>query len=105
MLLHHLVLQAQAVIALGLRVTVPLNPPSTSKPIAGDHVSYSLEQDRWLDWSGSTARNDFFFNTLDNLKQLAGVPPQIRIGANSQDRTDFNPNLKVGKLTSWNETH
>jgi hypothetical protein len=79
----------------GLGVTVPLAPPSTSKPIAGDHVSFSLEQDRWLDWSGSNSRNEFFFNTLDNLKQLSGIPPQIRIGANSQDRTDFNPGLQV----------
>ncbi|TEB25149.1 hypothetical protein FA13DRAFT_1738567 [Coprinellus micaceus] len=72
----------------GLGVTVPLAPPSTSKPIAGDHVSFSLEQDRWLDWSGSNSRNEFFFNTLDNLKQLF---VSARIVRTAQD---FNPGLQ-----------
>jgi hypothetical protein len=89
-----------ASLALALDVAIPLSPPSTANRIAGDHVSFSLEQDRWLDWSGTTSRNDFFFNTLDNLRQLSGVPPQIRIGANSQDRTNFNPNIDVSDRSS-----
>ncbi|KAJ2921623.1 hypothetical protein H1R20_g15470, partial [Candolleomyces eurysporus] len=90
-----------ASLALALDVAIPLSPPATANRIAGDHVSFSLEQDRWLDWSGTTSRNDFFFNTLDNLRQLSGVPPQIRIGANSQDRTNFNPGIDVDTRVIW----
>ncbi|KAF5375578.1 hypothetical protein D9757_008533 [Collybiopsis confluens] len=36
--------------------------------------------------SGSISRNPFFYNIMQKLKDLTGVPPGIRIGAN---RTDF----------------
>ncbi|KAF5342181.1 hypothetical protein D9611_001648 [Ephemerocybe angulata] len=91
---HPTLLLLGAIGVSALDITVPLTAPSSSRPIARDHVSFSLEQDRWLDWSGATSRNEFFYNTLDNLKQLAGLPPQIRIGANSQDNTNFNPGIQ-----------
>lgn len=51
--------------------------------------------DRWTDWVGTTSRNQFFYNTLDNLKQLTGAPPFIRIGANSEDHTNFRQDTNV----------
>ena len=55
----------------------------------------SLEQDRWTDWAGTTQRNEFFFNTLDNIAQIAGESMQIRFGANSEDHTKYDPDGKV----------
>lgn len=83
--------------ALALTVTIPTVAPSSAPAISPSLISLSLEQDLWTDWSGSTSRNEFFFNTLDNLKQITGQPPHIRIGANSEDHTDFNPNVQVGR--------
>ncbi|KAL0954722.1 hypothetical protein HGRIS_003675 [Hohenbuehelia grisea] len=85
-----LALTALAVTVVALNVQIPLAPPSGAPSITPSLLSFSIEQDRWTDWVGSTSRNQFFFNTLDNLKQLSGSPPQIRIGANSEDHTNFN---------------
>ncbi|KAJ7494595.1 glycoside hydrolase family 79 protein [Mycena galericulata] len=70
-------------------VDVPLAAPSDASEVDGNLVSLSIEQDRWLDWSGNTSRNSFFFNTLDNLVALTGDAPTIRIGADSEDHTNF----------------
>ncbi|KAG5641825.1 hypothetical protein DXG03_004144 [Asterophora parasitica] len=53
--------------------------------------------DRWTDWAGTTSRNAFFYNTLDNLKQITGQPPQIRIGANSEDHTNFKKHVQFAQ--------
>lgn len=81
--------------AVGVNIPIPLVPSTKSTLVSPSLVSFSIEQDRWTDWVGTTSRNQFFFNTLDNLRQLSGAPPYIRIGADSEDRTNFNPTLKV----------
>ncbi|KAF5314543.1 hypothetical protein D9611_007010 [Ephemerocybe angulata] len=68
-----------------LEVTISAKAPGGASSIAQDHVSLSIEQDRWVDWVGSTSRNEFFFNSLDNLDKLTGVPPRIRIGGQAAD--------------------
>lgn len=79
----------------GITVTVPLTAPALAPLLSRSLVSFSIEQDRWSDWVGQGAGNPFFFNTLNNLKQLTGEPARIRIGANSEDRTNFNPSVQV----------
>jgi hypothetical protein len=79
----------------GITVTVPLTAPASAPLLSRSLVSFSIEQDRWGDWVGQGAGNPFFFNTLDNLKQLTGEPARIRIGADSEDRTNFNPSVQV----------
>ena len=78
-----------------LDVTISTNAPPAAFPISPSFLSLSIEQDRWTDWVGNTSRNTFFFNTLDNLNSITGEPPHIRIGANSEDHTDFSNNVKV----------
>ncbi|KAJ7637653.1 glycoside hydrolase family 79 protein [Mycena polygramma] len=76
-------------------VTVPILLSAGDAPsVDGNLVSLSIEQDRWLDWVGNTSRNSFFFNTLDNLVALTGSDPTIRIGADSEDHTNFSPNIQ-----------
>lgn len=86
-------------LVLGVNVSVPLAPLSAAPLVTPSLVSFSIEQDRWTDWVGTTSRNQFFFNTLNNLNQLSGVPPRIRIGADSEDHTNFNPAVQVNLTT------
>ncbi|KAK7050346.1 glycoside hydrolase family 79 protein [Favolaschia claudopus] len=75
-------------------VSIPLSAGNSVPPVDGNLFSLSIEQDRWLEWVGNVTRNSFFFNALDNLVALTGADPTIRIGANSEDHTNFNPNVQ-----------
>ncbi|KAG6864970.1 hypothetical protein C0991_005877 [Blastosporella zonata] len=90
--------------AAGLDVSIPLVAPPSAAQVAPDLFSFSIEQDRWTDWAGSTSRNQFLFNVLSNLAQLTGAPPRIRIGADSEDHTKFNAALKTTQLVFPAET-
>ncbi|KAH6909159.1 hypothetical protein BKA70DRAFT_1277653 [Coprinopsis sp. MPI-PUGE-AT-0042] len=85
-----------------LNVSVPLDidygPGGTTPRFESDHIGFSLEGDRWLDWAGSTSRNEFFYNILMNIKFYTNTPPPVRVGANSEDRTHFNPNTEFAQL-------
>ncbi|KAJ6544815.1 glycoside hydrolase family 79 protein [Mycena vulgaris] len=74
----------------GVAVKIPLSVTEDAPSVTGNLISLSIEQDRWLDWAGNTSRNSFFFNTLDNLVSLTGSNPTIRIGADSEDHTQFS---------------
>ncbi|KAF5382078.1 hypothetical protein D9615_004232 [Tricholomella constricta] len=82
----------------GVNVPIPLFAPSNAASVSPSLFSFSIEQDRWTDWAGSTSRNQFLFNTLDNLGRLTGAPPDIRVGANSEDRTKFNAAIQATQL-------
>lgn len=71
-------------------ITIPLSAPSSAVDLDPSLVSFSIEQDRWTDWAGLSSPNLFFVNALDNLAQRTGQPPWIRIGADSEDHTDFS---------------
>jgi hypothetical protein len=83
-------------------IAISSEAPSNAARPPPSFISFSIEQDRWTDWSGKDERNDFFFNVLDNLRLKSGAPPHIRIGANSEDRTIFDPNVQVW---SWYQKH
>ncbi|KAJ7475659.1 glycoside hydrolase family 79 protein [Mycena latifolia] len=74
-----------------LVITIPSSPDKNAPLISKSLVSLSIEQDRWPEWAGTSSKNHFFFNTLENLKSITGAPPAIRIGANSEDKTNYNP--------------
>ncbi|KIY53036.1 glycoside hydrolase family 79 protein [Fistulina hepatica ATCC 64428] len=76
---------------------IPVHPPSSAPIYSPSLVSFSIEQDRWTDWAGTTSRNDFFHNTMDNLYQLSGAPPAMRIGAQSEDHTNYNPSVEFSE--------
>lgn len=93
-------------LAQAFRVIIPTDEPSIVQTTAVNHdlFSFSIEQDRWPDWVGHTARNEFFYNTLDNLKQLAGAPPRIRVGGKSQDVTYFDLSMQGHEVVFENST-
>ena len=78
-----------------LTVSVPLTAPSSAPTLDPALTSFSIEQDRWTDWAGESAPNAYFRQTLQNLQERSGAYPWIRIGANSEDHTDFNPSVEV----------
>ncbi|KAF8072111.1 glycoside hydrolase family 79 protein [Lyophyllum atratum] len=90
-------LLAFIVSAHALTVNIPLLAAPATPKVSPSLISLSIEMDRWTDWAGSTSRNEFFFNTLDNLKQITGKPPHIRIGANSEDHTNFRQDAEFAQ--------
>ncbi|KAJ3558263.1 hypothetical protein NP233_g11543 [Leucocoprinus birnbaumii] len=85
-------------------ITVPIIAPNGAVQVAPTLIGFSLEQDRWTDWAGLNSRNQFFFNVLENLKDLTNEPPFIRIGANSEDNTNYNPSIVEPQLVFPNPT-
>ncbi|KAJ7124009.1 glycoside hydrolase family 79 protein [Mycena crocata] len=81
--------------AFALTVSIPSSPGAKAPFISPSLISFSIEQDRWPEWVGTDARNEFFFNTLNNLKTLTGAAPSIRIGANTGDLTNFRADAKT----------
>ncbi|KAJ7212289.1 hypothetical protein GGX14DRAFT_622928 [Mycena pura] len=81
-------------------ISVPSSAPSGSATLSPSLFSLSIEQDAWTDWAGATEPNTFLVNVLDNLKQRTGEPPWFRIGADSEDRTDFNPAVQFSQTVS-----
>ncbi|KAJ4468707.1 glycoside hydrolase family 79 protein [Lentinula aciculospora] len=85
-----------AIQAHAISVSIPLTTPSNASSVSPSHISFSIEQDRWTDWPGSTVstKNQFVANALGNLVNLVGEPPRFRIGADSEDRTNYQPGLE-----------
>ncbi|THU94957.1 hypothetical protein K435DRAFT_860036 [Dendrothele bispora CBS 962.96] len=88
------------VVTLSSAVTVeiPVTAPSAAPKVPGSLFSLSIEHERWLDWAGNTSRNEFFFNVLDNLISITDEGPQIRIGADSEDRTTYQQGIEGVQL-------
>ncbi|KAF9254976.1 glycoside hydrolase family 79 protein [Marasmius fiardii PR-910] len=76
--------------ALAVTVNLANQVPNGAFAVSPSLFSLSIEQDRWIDWMGLNSRNEFFFNTLDNFVGITGEPLRLRIGANSEDHTNFN---------------
>ena len=81
-------------------ISLPLSPSSDTVLLDPSLISFSIEQDRWTDWAGISSPNVFLVNALDNLAQRTGQPPYIRIGADSEDHTDFSPQVEVCSIFS-----
>lgn len=90
-----LYLSNYVVSASNVTVTIPVAAPPSAPSISPSFISFSIEQDRWPDWAGSTQRNEFWFNLLSNLKNISGEATRIRIGADSEDHTNFSPSVQV----------
>ncbi|KAJ7935439.1 glycoside hydrolase family 79 protein [Mycena leptocephala] len=83
-----------------LSVSVPFSAPRGAPTLSPTLFSLSIEQDAWTDWVGTDSPNTFLVNVLDNLKERTGQPPWFRIGADSEDRTDFNPAVQFSQTVS-----
>ncbi|KAH9941692.1 glycoside hydrolase family 79 protein [Epithele typhae] len=86
-----------APLAAAVNVSVPLSLPGNSQPLSPTLVSFSIEQDRWPEWVGIDTRNDFTHDALLRLASFTGVPPKIRVGADSEDHTFWSPTMAVSE--------
>lgn len=75
--------------------TIAIIAPDDAKALSQNLLGFSLEQDRWPDWSGTHSRNEFTHSALVNYAQLVGKPPKIRVGADSEDHTVWSPTVTV----------
>ena len=83
--------------ANAVNVSIPLTPPSSAQNLSSTLVSFSIEQDRWPDWTGTDSRNEFTHAALSNLASLTGTPPKIRVGADSEDHTVWSPTVTINE--------
>ncbi|RPD70303.1 glycoside hydrolase family 79 protein [Lentinus tigrinus ALCF2SS1-7] len=97
--IFHLSIVASLYIATSSAVNVSLllSPSSGSQSLARTLVSFSLEQDRWPDWSGVHSRNEFTHSALSQYAELTGEPPKIRVGADSEDHTFWSPTVTINE--------
>ena len=66
------------------RITVDGKPTAASGPIPEAFVSYSIKFASFPDFTGSKAHpNVFLNNLLDNIGELSGTKPHIRVGGNT----------------------
>ncbi|TFK26568.1 hypothetical protein FA15DRAFT_588192 [Coprinopsis marcescibilis] len=84
--------------AKGFDVRIPVEAPPNSHSIPADFASLSIELDGWLEWVGKTSRNDFFYNALENIVQISGVPPRIRVGGKTQDRAYWSGSTEIADV-------
>lgn len=66
-------------------------------------LSYSIEFSSFPDFAGNLATpNTFSDNLLNNLGELAGTKPYIRVGGNTQDYAIFDRSLDVASVGIFN---
>ncbi|KAF8208721.1 glycoside hydrolase family 79 protein [Mycena galopus ATCC 62051] len=90
----------QAQNASKVSISVPLTAPQGASTLSPTLFSLSIEQDAWTDWPGANSPNTYLINVLNNLKERTGSPPWFRIGADSEDRTNFNPAVTYSQTVS-----
>lgn len=81
------------------RISVSAAAPSDAGVPMEGFVSYSIEFSSFPDFAGNLSNpNDFSNNLLNNLGNLQGTKPYIRVGGNTQDYAIFNKSLDVAEV-------
>ncbi|KAJ5336963.1 hypothetical protein MYU51_006263 [Penicillium brevicompactum] len=71
-------------------------PQAAGAAVLSPFVSFSIEFSSFPDFAGNLSRpNKFSKNLLDNLGDLQGVKPYLRVGGNTQDLALYDPSLKT----------
>ncbi|KAF2453338.1 glycoside hydrolase superfamily [Lineolata rhizophorae] len=77
-----------------VQVSCPSTPDGAGPELLDAFVSYSVELAFWPDFGGNLSHpNTFSNNLLDNLGELQGTKPHIRVGGNTQDYAIYDPDL------------
>ncbi|KAI1490471.1 hypothetical protein F5X96DRAFT_679062 [Biscogniauxia mediterranea] len=101
-------LLALARTALTSTISFTVSPTAESLEVGRPQegfVSYSIEFSSFPDFAGNKSHpNEFSNNLLDNIGNLTGTKPYIRVGGNTQDFAIYNPNLTVALNGTYNLT-
>lgn len=66
-------------------LNIPDSPDHNTDPILNNLQSFSLEFSFFPDFAGNNSHpNEFSKTLLDNLKDITGTPPVIRVGGTTQ---------------------
>jgi len=66
-------------------INITATPEGASPPIPEGFVSFSIEFAFFPDFAGNRSNpNEFSNNLLDNIAELTGTKPYIRVGGNTQ---------------------
>ncbi|KAI5358349.1 Putative glycoside hydrolase superfamily, beta-glucuronidase [Septoria linicola] len=80
-------------------VSAPQVPPSGAGVPLESFVTYSIEFSSFPDFTGNISHpNNFSNNLLNNLADLQGTKPYIRVGGNTQDYAIFDKSLSVPSI-------
>ncbi|KAL1961879.1 hypothetical protein VTN77DRAFT_959 [Rasamsonia byssochlamydoides] len=92
---------AAAAISHNIRDSSPIAvsesvPASAGDPVLPPFVSFSIEFAFFPDYAGNKSHPNLFSNQLlDNIAEIQGVKPYIRVGGNTQDYALYNASLKT----------
>ncbi|KAH9940540.1 uncharacterized protein BXZ73DRAFT_88757 [Epithele typhae] len=84
------VLAGLAWLRFATAIAVPSTPPSGSVTVDPSLISISIEFFAFPGYTNISGTN----NCLNNLADLRGATPAIRIGGTTQDRATYDPNLQ-----------
>lgn len=96
--------RAETAAASAPTVTPIISPsaPKNAVSVSPVLLSFSIEGDGWPEWAAKAPkynqRNEFFYSALKNLKDRTGTWPNVRVGANSEDRILFDKKIKVREI-------
>ncbi|KXT00100.1 hypothetical protein AC578_5818 [Pseudocercospora eumusae] len=80
-------------------VEVQCSAPADAGSLLDGFVSFSIEFSSFPDFAGnSSAPNTFSNNLLNNLRELQGTKPYVRVGGNTQDFAIFNSSQEVALI-------
>nr|POE51568.1 beta-glucuronidase [Quercus suber] len=80
-------------------VSVGISAPSGAVPPLDAFVSFSIEFSSFPDFAGNLSHpNTFSDNLLENIGNLAGTRPYIRVGGNTQDYAIFDGSQKLATV-------
>jgi hypothetical protein len=84
-------------------IQLSISPPSNaSAPIRESFVSFSIEFSSFPDFAGNNSHpNGFSYNLLNNLDELQGSKPIIRVGGNTQDYATVNASQEAALIGSF----
>ncbi|ROW07920.1 hypothetical protein VMCG_03621 [Cytospora schulzeri] len=78
---------------------------SANQPFSEAFVSYSIEFSSFPEFAGNdSSPNTFSDNLLNNLGDLQGTKPYIRVGGNTQDYALYNASLAYALNGTYNDT-
>ncbi|KXT08567.1 hypothetical protein AC579_8314 [Pseudocercospora musae] len=80
-------------------IPVACSTPPDAGSLLDAFVSFSIEFSSFPDFAGnSSAPNTFSDNLLNNLRDLQGTKPYVRVGGNTQDFAIFNASQEVASI-------